>query len=413
MSRPPLSKRAERIPASPIRKLVPYALQAKQRGIHVFHLNIGQPDLPTIPAGLKALRDYQPRVIEYGLSQGDAALTAAIIKYYGSLGHHFEPHHIVTTTGGSEAISFAMMAIGDEDDEFIIPEPFYTNYNGFAVTSGVRLVPITTHPEDGYRCPTVEQFEERITPRTRAIIVNSPGNPTGAVYTRPEMERVAALAQKHNLYVISDEVYREFTFDGVTATGILDVEGMDERAIVIDSISKRYSACGARVGSIISRNNRLMEAVLRYAQARLCPPALGQVVAAAAYSDETDYIEKSCREYQRRRDVVFNRIQEIEGVVCEKPQGAFYALVKIPVDDVESFAQWLLTDFSMEGFTVMVAPGPGFYATPGLGGREIRIAYVLNCDELEHAMDVLVAGIGAYNQRNKLDTSSAVTASDG
>ncbi len=400
MSRPPLSKRAEGIPASPIRKLVPYALQAKQRGIHVFHLNIGQPDLPTVPAGLKALRDYRPRVIGYGLSQGDAALTAALINYYDRFGHHLEPHNIVTTTGGSEAISFAMMAIGDEDDEFIIPEPFYTNYNGFAITSGVRLVPITTHPEDGYRCPTVDQFEKRITPRTRAIIVNSPGNPTGAVYTREEMERVAGLAQKHNLYVISDEVYREFTFDGITSTGILDVEGMDERAIVIDSISKRYSACGARIGCVISRNNRLMEAVLRYAQARLCPPALGQVVAAAAYSDETDYIEQSRREYQRRRDVVYNRVREIEGVVCQKPQGAFYALVKIPVDDAESFAKWMLTDFSVDGYTVMIAPGPGFYATPGLGNQEIRIAYVLNCDELEHAMDVLVEGIEAYNLRS-------------
>lgn len=397
--RPPLSRRARNIPASPIRKLVPYALAARQRGIHVYHLNIGQPDLPTIPAGLKALREFKTEVIQYGLSQGDQALTAALIKYYGSLGYHFEPHHIVVTTGGSEAISFAMMAIGDEDDEFIIPEPFYTNYNGFAVTSGVRLVPIITRPETGYRCPSVEEFSARITPRTRGIIVNSPGNPTGAVYTRQEMERVAELAHEHNLYVISDEVYREFTFDDVKAVSILDIEGMEERAVVVDSISKRYSACGARVGCVMSRNNHLMEALLRYAQARLCPPALGQLVATAAYNDESDYIEQSRLEYQSRRDVVFERLSGIEGVVCEKPQGAFYCQAKIPVDDAEEFCKWMLTDFERDGATVMTAPGPGFYATPGLGGQEIRIAYVLNCDELEKAMNCLVEGIIAYNAR--------------
>ncbi|MCX7022827.1 MAG: pyridoxal phosphate-dependent aminotransferase, partial [bacterium] len=395
-----------------IRKLAPLAASARARGIKIFNLNIGQPDVATPPEFLRAVCAFKDKVLEYGPSDGLPELREGMAAYFARYEIALDPGEILITNGGSEAILFAFNVVADQGDEIIIPEPFYTNYNGFAVTSGVRLVPITTFPEDGYRCPSVEQFEERVTPRTRAIIVNSPGNQTGAVYTRREMERVASLAEKHNLYIISDEVYREFTFDGVSATGILDVEGMDERAIVIDSISKRYSACGARVGSVISRNNRLMEAVLRYAQARLCPPALGQVVAAAAYSDETDYIEESRLEYQRRRDVVFNRIQEIEGVVCEKPQGAFYALVKIPVDDVESFAQWLLTDFSVDGFTVMVAPGPGFYATPGLGGQEIRIAYVLNCEELEHAMDVLVAGIGAYNQRGALDPSSAITSPD-
>ncbi len=398
-SRPRLSERAKSIPASPIRKLVPFALAAKQRGIHVYHLNIGQPDLPTIPAGLKALREFKTEVIRYGLSQGDQALTAALIKYYGRLGYSFEPHHIVVTTGGSEAISFAMMAIGDEDDEFIIPEPFYTNYNGFAITSGVRLVPITTSPESGYRCPTAEQFAEKITERTRAIIINSPGNPTGAVYTREELERIAALARERNLYVISDEVYREFTFDDVKAVSILDIDDLEERAIVIDSISKRFSACGARIGCVMSRNNHLMEAVLRYAQARLCPPALGQVVAAAAYNDESDYIKESRREYQRRRDVVYQRLMDIEGVVCEKPEGAFYCLAKLPIDDAESFCKWMLTDFERDGHTVMTAPGPGFYATPGRGAQEVRIAYVLNCDELEAAMDCLIEGIRAYNER--------------
>ncbi|MCD4732727.1 pyridoxal phosphate-dependent aminotransferase [bacterium] len=398
-SQPRLSERAIRIPASPIRKLVPFALEAKKRGTHVYHLNIGQPDLATIPAGLEALHKYKTEVVSYGLSQGDQDLTAALIKYYGKLGHQFKPSDIVVTTGGSEAIYFAMMAISDRDEEFIIPEPFYTNYNGFAITSGVNLVPITTSPEDGYRCPTVEQFEEKITERTRGIIVNSPGNPTGAVYTREEMERVAALAHKHNLYVISDEVYREFAFDGLKTTSILDIEGMEERAIVIDSISKRYSACGARIGCVISRNEKLMEAILRYAQARLCPPALGQIIATAAYNDESNYIEESRVEYQRRRDVVFGRISKVEGAVASKPEGAFYAMVKIPVDDVEKFAKWLLTDFQLDGRTVMIAPGPGFYATPGLGIQEIRIAYVLNCDELEQAMDVLVAGISTYNKR--------------
>ncbi len=397
--RPKLSRRAQAIPASPIRKLVPYALAAKKRGVHVYHLNIGQPDLPTIPAGLTALREFKPEVIKYGLSQGDHALTDALIKYYSSLGYKFEPEQIVVTTGGSEAISFAMMAIADEGDEFIIPEPFYTNYNGFAITSGVRLVPITTTPETGYSCPSAEQVSEKITDRTRGIIINSPGNPTGAVYSREDMERIAALAQEHNLYVISDEVYREFTFDGVRAVSILDIEGMEERAVVIDSISKRYSACGARIGCVMSRNGNLMEAVLRYAQARLCPPALGQVVAAAAYNDESDYIEESRLEYQRRRDVVFNRLQGLDGVVCKKPKGAFYCLAKIPVDDVESFCKWMLTDYQREGSTVMTAPGPGFYATPGLGGEEIRIAYVLGCEQLEAAMDCLIDGIKAYNNR--------------
>ncbi len=395
---PRLSKRAETIPASPIRKLVPFALDAKKRGIHVYHLNIGQPDLPTIPAGLKALKELNTEVIQYGLSQGDQALTDALIKFYSGQGHSLKPENIVVTAGGSEAISFALMAIGDQEDEFVIPEPFYTNYNGFSVTSGVRLVPITTQPETGYRCPTAEQFEEKITERTRGIIINSPGNPTGAVYTRKEMQTIADIAHKHDLYVISDEVYREFVFDGVEAIGIMDIEGMEERAVVIDSISKRYSACGARVGCVISRNDRLMEAVLRYGQARLCPPALGQVVAAAAYDDESDYIEQSRMEYARRRDVVLSRLKGIDDVVCEKPQGAFYCLAKIPVDDVESFCKWMLTDFNRDGYTVMTAPGPGFYATPGLGNQEIRIAYVLNCKELEHAMDCLTEGIREYNR---------------
>jgi len=396
---PRLSERAAMIPASPIRKLVPLALEAKERGTKVFHLNIGQPDLPTSPAGLRALETYHEEVIAYGLSQGEQELTSAIAEYYGGLGYALDPSDIVVTAGGSEAIAFAMTAIGNEGDEFIIAEPFYTNYNGFAIMAGVRLAPITTYAEDGFRCPAPEQLEERITPRTKAILVNSPTNPTGAVYSREDFERVAEVARRHDLFVISDEVYREFVFDGLEPVSILDIEGMEERTVLIDSISKRFSVCGARIGCVASKNRQLMDAILRFGQARLCPPALGQVVAAAAYRHDGEYVESCRQEYERRRDVVFGRISGIEGAVCERPQGAFYALVKIPVDDVEDFARWMLTDFESDGSTVMIAPGPGFYATPGLGGQEIRIAYVLNCEELEKAMDVLVAGITAYNRR--------------
>lgn len=391
-----LSQRALNIQASPIRKLAPLMVEAKRRGIAIHHLNIGQPDIPTPGAYWDALKHYQDPVLSYGPSDGLPGLKHAIAAYFSRYGISLEDGDILVTTGGSEAISFAFSAIADFGDEVIVPEPFYTNYNGFATLAGLKVVPVTTRAEDGFHLPPPADFEKAITARTRALMVCSPNNPTGTIFTREELEGLARVARKHDLFIIGDEVYKEFTYEGARHTSLLELEGMGDRVIVVDSISKRFSACGARVGALISKNRGVMEAVLKFGQARLCPPTAEQVGAIAAYGMDPSYFDPIRTEYQARRDTLYAGLTACPGVVLRKPEGAFYMIVKLPVKDTDAFARWLLTDWQVNGETVMVAPGEGFYATAGLGRDEIRVAYVLETEKLERAARILVAGMQAY-----------------
>jgi len=398
MSQARISQRAAGMPASPIRKLVPLSDQAKARGIRVYHLNIGQPDIATPPEFMSAIRHYDKAVLEYGNSKGDAAYIKGLAEYYRRVGIEVEPKDIQITTGGSEAIIFAMVCVAGVDDEIIVFEPFYTNYNGFAMMAEVKLVPVTLKAENGFHLPPREAIERAITPRTRAILACSPNNPTGTVYTRQEMEMLAGIARDRNLFLLSDEVYREYIYEG-SHTSVMHLEGLSDRAVLLDSVSKRYSACGARIGCLVSRNAQVMDAVLRMGQARLCPPSIEQVGATAALKLGDSYYQGMAGEFRARRDAVYEDLMKIPGVVCLKPSGAFYIMAKLPVKDIEDFARWMLTDFSLDGATTMVAPGPGFYATPGRGCDEARIAYVLNVDDLRRAMRILARGIEAYNRR--------------
>ncbi len=394
-SRPKLSSRAARMPASPIRRLVPYALEAKERGVSVYHLNIGQPDIPTPETYFEALKKFPHKVVEYQLSQGDLNYIKALAAYYRGCGYEIDEEDILVTTGGSEAIIFAMQAVASPGEEILVFEPFYTNYAGYAVMSDVKLVPVTTSAETGYHLPLREEIESKITPQTRAILICSPNNPTGTVLTREEMQTIAEIALRHDLFVISDEVYREFVYEG-THTGVLDLPEIAERAIVMDSISKRYSVCGARIGCLVSRNRELMDAFLRFGQARLCSPSVEQFAAIALTKLGEDYFEQVREEYRVRRDVVVDALNKVEGVVCHKPSGAFYIMARLPIDDAEKFAKFLLSDFDLDGHTTMVAPGDGFYATKGKGRDEIRIGYVLKKPDLEKAMNVLTEGLKQY-----------------
>jgi aspartate aminotransferase len=384
------------MPPSPIRKLVPLADAAKNRGIKIYHLNIGQPDIHTPPEFMNAIRNYDRMVLEYGNSKGDHNFITGLVKYYKRRGIELKEKDIQITTGGSEAIIFALICVANVGDEIILFEPFYTNYNGFAMMADVKLVPITLKAENGFHLPPKEKIEEKITPKTRAILICSPNNPTGTVYTKEEMEMISDICKKHNLFVLSDEVYREFIYEG-KHTSIMNVDGIQDRAILLDSISKRYSACGARIGCLVSKNEQVMDAALRLGQARLCSPSIEQFGATAALKIEDDYFEKMALEYKRRRDTVYEELMKIPGVVCRKPSGAFYIMAKLPVKDIEDFARWMLTDFSLDEETTMIAPGPGFYATPGKGQDEARIAYVLNADDLRKAMRILAKGIESYN----------------
>jgi len=394
-----LSHRAEEMPASPIRRLAPYADRARERGLKVYNLNIGQPDIETPAEMLNAYRSITIKVLSYGPSQGLKSYLESLVEYYRRVGITVRPTDILVTTGGSEAISFALKVVADVGDEAIVPEPFYTNYAGFAVLAGVRLVPVTTRPENGFALPPREEFERLITRRTRAIIFSNPGNPTGVVYTRAELEMLRDLALNHNLFLIADEVYREFIYDNAEHISVLNLAGIEDRAILVDSVSKRYSACGARIGCVVSRNERLLTALLKFGQARLCPATVEQLAAQAAVSVPDSYFERVRAEYRRRRDVVCEALAGIPGVVCPKPRGAFYVLAQLPIRDGEEFAIFLLDKFSLAGATVMVAPADGFYATKGLGKNEIRIAYVLNCEDLTRAMRILRAGLEAYNSQ--------------
>lgn len=395
-----ISDRGRQMPASPIRKLVPFADAAKARGVKVYHLNIGQPDIETPRPMLDAYRGFEARVLAYGPSAGLPEYLDALAGYYAGVGIRVEPSDILVTTGGSEALLFVFDAICDPGDEVIVPEPFYTNYIGFATMSCVRLVPVTCRADDGFALPSEAEFEAKITPRTRAILFSNPGNPTGTVLSEPEMNRLRELALRHNLFLVADEVYREFIYDdSVRHESVLNLAGLEDRTVVCDSVSKRYSACGARVGCIVSRNRELIAAALKFGQARLCPPTVDQLAALAALSTPPSYFAAVRAEYKARRDLMTRELCAMPGVLCQVPRGAFYTVTRLPVTDADDFAAWLLRDFDLDRETVMVAPAAGFYATPGLGRDEVRIAYVLNTEDLARAMTVLRRALEVYPGR--------------
>ena len=391
-----ISLRGRMIQASPIRKLKPYADQAQAKGIKVYFLNIGDPDVPTPQPVYDAFRSFNDPVLSYGPAQGFKELHTAMCDYFAGYGIPLVPDNIIITTGGSEAILFAFNVVADPGDEIIVFEPFYTNYNGYASFANIALVPLTLRGENGFRLPPDKEIEAKITKRTRAILLCSPNNPTGTVYTPEELERVARLVKKHGLYLIGDEVYKELVYDGLSHKSILEYKEIEDRTIVIDSISKRFSCCGARIGALITRSKDIYQAALKFAQARLCPPSVEQRAAIAAYKMGLKYFDPVRIEYQRRRDVLYDGLKAIPGVSLYKPQGAFYMIVKLPVKDVEHFVIWMLTDFSHENQTVMVAPAEGFYTTPGKGRDEMRIAYVLKEEDLKKAVVAFRAGLEKY-----------------
>ena len=392
---PTISQRGESMPASPIRKLVPYSEEAKRRGTKVYHLNIGQPDIETPKLVMDAVRHADIKVIEYSHSAGNESYRRKLVEYYQGVGVQVNHNQIIVTTGGSEAILFGFMACLDQGDEVIVPEPFYANYNGFAVAAGVMVVPVTSYIETGYALPPIADFEKLITSRTKAIVICNPNNPTGYLYSREELKSLKEMVVKHNLYLFSDEAYREFSYTGELLS-VLQMEGADENLVVMDTISKRYNACGARLGALVTKNKELLDAVMKFAQARLSPPTFAQIAGEAAIDLPPDYFTDTKAEYQRRRDLIVGRLNAMEGVFCPNPGGAFYAMAKLPIDDSDTFCQWLLESFEHNGATVMLAPATGFYGTPGLGTQEVRLAYVLNLDAINAAMDCLEAALKVY-----------------
>lgn len=387
------------MPSSPIRKLVPYADKAKARGVKVYHLNIGQPDIPTPQVALDALRDCHEKVIAYTHSAGNISYRRKLAKYYQGIGIDIDENQIMITTGGSEAITIAFMSTLNPGDEIIIPEPFYANYNAFAIQAGVSVRPITSRIEDNFALPPIHEIEKAITPRTRGIVIVNPNNPTGYLYSREELEQLATIVKKHDLYLYADEVYREFCYDGLTHFSTMQLQGIEPNVILFDSVSKRYSECGLRVGAIVTRNKDVMTAALKFGMARLCAPAIGQILAEASLDTPAEYFRDVYNEYIERRDYMIDALNRMPGVVCPKPRGAFYAVAKLPVDDADKFALWLLEEFEYNHQTVMVAPASGFYSTPGLGKNEVRLAYVLKIDELRGAMETLAKALEAYPGR--------------
>lgn len=396
---PTISKKGYKMPESPIRRFVPYAEAAKKQGKIVYHLNIGQPDIQTPEVALEAVRNFDTKVIAYSHSAGNEQYREKLAAYYNKQNIAVSADDILITTGGSEAILFALNTCCDEGDEVIIPEPFYANYNGFATSSGVELVPVTASIDNDFALPTIEEFEKRISDRTKAIIICNPNNPTGYVYTKEELNKLRKLVLKHDLYLFSDEVYREFCYDGEAFVSAMELEGLEEHVILFDSVSKRYSECGVRIGAMITRNKSVVQTALKFGQARLCPPGLGQIVAEASLDTPQNYFSEVYDEYISRRNFMVEALNKMPGVYCPKPKGAFYAVVKLPIDDSSKFTQWLLEDFAYENQTVMVAPASGFYATKGLGNNEVRIAYVLKKEDLEKAMIVLEKALEAYPGR--------------
>jgi aspartate aminotransferase len=393
---PKISYKGINMPESPIRKLVPFAEKAKKSGKKIYHLNIGQPDIKTPELALEAIHDFSDKVVEYSHSAGFESYRKGLANYYQNLGIAINHDDIIVTTGGSEALLFALNTCLDNGDEIIIPEPFYANYNGFSTSAGVKVKPIATSIHDGFALPKIQEFEKLITPNTKAILICNPGNPTGYLYSKEELETLRDIVVKHDLFLIADEVYREFAYDGNVHYSVLSIEGMNEHAIVIDSTSKRYSMCGIRVGCIASRNKELMATAMKFAQARLSPPTFGQIAGEAALKTDVSYFEEVSAEYVSRRDVLVEGLNEIDGVFCPKPTGAFYAIAELPVDDTDKFAQWLLEDFELDGETIMVAPAAGFYATPNTGTRQVRIAYVLNKKSLQKSIAILAAALKIY-----------------
>ncbi|MBO6534460.1 MAG: pyridoxal phosphate-dependent aminotransferase [Muricauda sp.] len=396
---PSISNKGVQMPASPIRKLVPYAEAAKKRGTHVIHLNIGQPDIKTPKVALDAVRNHTIEVLEYSMTQGSEAYRKKIAGYYAKQDIFVDSEDIIVTTGGSEALSFAMGTIMDNDDEIIIPEPFYANYNGFATAAGVKVKPIASSIDNNFALPPISKFEELITPKTKAILICNPGNPTGYLYSREEIHQLAELVKKHDLFLVADEVYREFTYDGREHYSILQVAGLEKHAIVVDSVSKRYSMCGARIGCLISKNKAVIDTAMKFAQARLSPPTFAQIASEAALETPQSYFEEVIDEYVARRNLLITELNKLEGVKVATPQGAFYCVAELPIADADHFAQWLLESFEVNGNTVMVAPAAGFYATPGLGKNQIRIAYVLEKEQLVKAVQILGKALTEYNKQ--------------
>ncbi|HOI87089.1 MAG TPA: pyridoxal phosphate-dependent aminotransferase [Lentimicrobium sp.] len=396
---PKISERGCQMPASPIRKLVPYAEAAKKRGTRVYHLNIGQPDIQTPDVALKAIRNFDQKVIEYSHSAGNESYRRKLAVYYQNIGIGVDHNDIIITTGGSEAISFAFKVCLNPGDEVIIPEPFYTNYNAFALAAGVKVVPITSSISNGFALPDVSGFEKAITPRTKAIMVCNPNNPTGYLYSREELMQLRDIVLKHDLYLFADEVYREFCYDGNTHFSVMNLEGLEEHAVLMDSVSKRYSECGVRIGALISKNKKLISTALKFAQARLSPPSLGQVIGEASLDTPPSYFKEVYDEYISRRDLIINELNKIPGVYAPMPKGAFYTVISLPVDDAENFCIWLLEEFNYKGQTVMLAPAAGFYASPGLGKNEARIAYVLNKEDLSNAVKCIEEALKVYPGR--------------
>ena len=396
LAMPQISTKGTKMPESPIRKLVPFAEGAKKEGKTVFHLNIGQPDIQSPEVALDAIHNFEDKVVEYSHSAGFESYRKGLANYYQNVGIAIDHTNVMVTTGGSEALLFALNTCLDNGDEIIIPEPFYANYNGFSISAGVKVKPITTSINDGFALPAIEEFEKLITPKTKAILICNPGNPTGYLYSKEELETLRDIVIKHDLFLFADEVYREFCYDGNTHHSVMNIEGLEQHAIVIDSTSKRYSMCGIRVGCMISKNKDVMATALKFAQARLSPPTFGQVAGEAALHTPTSYFEEVSLEYVQRRDLLIDGLNKIEGVVCPKPKGAFYCIAQLPVDDADKFAQWLLEDFDYNGKTLMVAPAAGFYSTPNTGTNQVRIAYVLNQDALTEAVECLEKALEVY-----------------
>src|SRR5882757_3784411 len=390
-----ISNRGKAMPPSPIRKLVPYAEAAKKKGIKVFHLNIGQPDIETPKMALDAVRNFDFKVLEYSHSAGNESYRRKLADYYKKAGINVDFQQIIVTTGGSEAILFGIMCCLDAGDEVIIPEPFYANYNGFAVAANVVVKPLTSYIKDGFALPPVAEFEKLITPRTRGIVICNPNNPTGYLYSREEMETLKEIVIRHNLYLFSDEAYRDFCYTGEHLSA-MNLKGAEPNVLMMDTISKRYSACGGRIGALVTRNQAVLDAVMKFAQARLSPPSFAQILGEAATELPADYFNATKAEYLKRRDVLVRRLNQMPGVYCPAPGGAFYAMASLPVDDTDVFCQWLLESFSYKNQTVMLAPAGGFYGTKGLGKKEVRLAYVLNVEDLEKAMDCLAQALREY-----------------
>ena len=393
---PKISTKAIEMPSSPIRKLVPFAEAAKKRGTKIYHLNIGQPDIETPPSFLNAVKTADFKVLEYSHSAGNESYRKKLCNYYKSYNINIDASEVIITCGGSEAIEITMKTCFNEGDEVIIPEPFYANYNGFSTAAGVKVVPVRSYIETGFALPPISDFEKVITPKTKGIMICNPGNPTGYLYSREELESLKQLVLKYDLFLLSDEVYREFCYDGKEYVSVMHLSGIDNNVILLDSISKRYSACGARIGALISKNKEVMATAMKFAQARLSPPTFGQIGAEAALKTPKAYFDKVQKEYVERRDFVIDALNKMDGVFCPKPSGAFYCIARLPIDNADKFCQWLLESFEHEGQTVMLAPATGFYSTPGAGTNEVRLAYVLNKTDLNNAMICLEKALKVY-----------------